>query len=82
MQTALSDEYVYTLHDYYSKPRLLNNGGFILIASPEASFNSEIVSLARSEMVGIGKIGKFLGALNFRDVWLYQEPPDNLRKRA
>ena len=67
----LSDAYRYTLHDYYSKPSSVNAGGFVLIARPEAKFDDSLVEVAAQDKIGIGKIGKFLGALNRINVWTY-----------
>ena len=78
----LSDDYAYTLHSYYSKPSQLSNGGFILVAKPEANFDPDIIPLARSDRIGLGGIGKLLGALNHERYWLYEEPIDDLRKRV
>lgn len=65
----LSDAYRYTLQDYYSKPRSLGKGNFILIARPEAEYDVDIVSIAAKDKIGIGKIGTLLGALNRKNVW-------------
>lgn len=73
----LSDAYSYTFNDFYSKPPLLNNGGFILVARPEAGFDERIVEIARDENIGIGKIGKLLGALNYPKYWLYEQPKED-----
>lgn len=77
----LSDEYFYSIYNYYARPSQLSKGGFILIARPEANFDSDIIALAENECIGIGKIGKLLGALNFERYWHYQEPDSNSRKR-
>lgn len=68
----LSDEYYYSEFDYYSKPAELNEGGFILIAKPEASFDSQINYL--EDRVITGKIGVLFGALRYNDYWTYQKP--------
>lgn len=68
----LSDAYRYTLQDYYSKPKSLGSGDFILIARPESGFDLDIVSIAAREKIGIGKIGILLGALNQKSVWQYR----------
>jgi hypothetical protein len=69
----VSDAYRYTLNDYYSKPASLTAGDFILIARPEAEYDEDITYIAKREKIGIGKIGKLLGALNLKGVWLYEE---------
>jgi len=69
LNVHLSDAYIYTLHDYYSKPQVLGMGDFILSARPEADFDEEIVAVAAKDRIGIGKIGKFMSALHHKDVW-------------
>lgn len=68
----LSDAYRYTLQDYYSKPKSLGAGDFILIARPEAGFDLDIIAIAAKEKIGIGKIGTLLGALNRKNIWQYK----------
>jgi len=70
----LSDAYAYTLNDYYSKPEILKKGDFILVTKPEASYNSAAEDDARNDGIGLGPIGKFMGALNKRDVSKYVVP--------
>jgi hypothetical protein len=72
LTVQLSDSYRYTLHDYYSRPSVLCEGDFILIARPESKFDNEIIEVAKQDRIGIGKIGKFLGALNYKEIWSYQ----------
>ena len=38
----ISDEYRYTLTDYYNKPKEIRRGDFIYLARPEANFSDEI----------------------------------------
>lgn len=68
----LSDAYRYTLQDYYSKPKSLGAGDFILIVRPEAGFDLDIIAIAAKEKIGIGKIGTLLGALNRKNIWQYK----------
>lgn len=70
----LSDAYAFTLNDYYSKPEILQKGDFILVTKPEASYNSAAEDVARIEGIGLGPIGKLMGALNKRDVSTYVIP--------
>lgn len=69
LYVVLSDDY--SLGDYAIITRhfILKNGGFILIARPEASDNTENDPFTK---LGIGKIGKLLGALNKDDFWDYE----------
>ena len=60
----ISDEYRYTLTDYYNKPKDIKEGDFIYLARPEANFSNEIELLEISLSEGI-YIGKFARLLNF-----------------
>lgn len=68
----LSDAYLYTLHDYYSRPKSIKSGDFILVARPEADYHIDLRYLAARDKIGIGKIGTLLGALNRKNVWQYK----------
>ncbi len=68
---VLSDDYYFGSNSLANKPSILKNGGFFLIARPEASGfqgNEEM------EKLGTGKIGKLLGALNKEEFWTYEPP--------
>lgn len=69
----LTDCYHFSEFDYYSKPAELNNGGFILIARPEATFSEETQQHKSEGKVIIGKIGILLGALRKDDYWTYEK---------
>ncbi|MFZ0882371.1 MAG: hypothetical protein WAN14_03160, partial [Candidatus Acidiferrales bacterium] len=74
LMVYLSDAYDYGLGEYLSRPRSLGRGDFILIADPNANFDESVVPRAREDEIGIGNIKKFMGALNFRNVWMYDTP--------
>lgn len=63
---CISDDYRYTITNYYSKPKELHVGDFILLARPEANFSNEIelLELSLSEKIYIGKIGRLIKFLN------------------
>lgn len=65
---VLSDAYYFGEANLESKPKILKNGGFFLIARPEAS---NYVENLEKERIGIGKLGTLLGALNVREFWTY-----------
>jgi len=73
---VLSDDYYFGSASLQSKPNILKDGGFFLIARPEASGFQGNEPL---EKLGVGKIGKLLGALNREDFWNY-EPPKKDKK--
>lgn len=70
----LSDCYHFSEFDYYSKPPKLNNGGFILIARPEATFPDDTQQHELEDKIIIGKIGILLGALRKEEYWTYEKP--------
>jgi len=70
----LSDCYHYGEFDYLSKSSELDDGGFVLIAKPEASFSDETQINEFEDKVIIGKIGILLGALNKEEYWRYTKP--------
>ena len=74
MVILLSDCYHYGEFDYLSKPSELDDGGFVLIAKPEASFSDETQINELEDKVIIGKIGILLGALNKEEYWKYTKP--------
>jgi hypothetical protein len=69
---VLSDDYHFGDYNYISKHPILKDGGFILIARPEA--NDYDINEPGNQ-IGVGKIGKLLGALNRNDFWNYITPP-------
>jgi len=68
---VLSDDYYFSSASIHNKDNVLKDGGFILIARPEANGNEESEP---QEKLGIGKIGKLLGALNHEEFWNYEPP--------
>lgn len=68
---VLSDDYYFGNSSLQNKPAILKNGGFFLIARPEASGFEGNEPLGK---LGIGKIGKLLGALHRKDFWNYEPP--------
>lgn len=67
----LSDEYEYSLDDYFQKPESIQEGSFILIARPEADYDESIVEAATQDHVSIGKFGALMGALYKERHWEY-----------
>lgn len=68
---VLSDDYYFGSSSLQNKPDILKDGGFFLIARPEASVHEGNEPL---EKLGIGKLKKLLGALNREDFWNYEMP--------
>lgn len=74
---VLSDDYYFGEASLQNKPNILKDGGFFLIAKPEASgFQGN----QPFEKLGIGKLAKLLGALNKEDFWNYEPPKIDNKK--
>jgi hypothetical protein len=67
----LSDEYQYSIDDYFQKPSSIKEGAFILIARPEATYHDSIVEISIQDRVSIGKFGALMGALYKERHWEY-----------
>jgi hypothetical protein len=77
----LSDAYRYGEVDYLTRPSQLKRGSFIIVAKPEGDYAEELVNQAREDGIGLGNIGKFMGALNRREVWKYESPEERERSK-
>jgi hypothetical protein len=67
----LSDEYEYTLDDYFQKSEEQLEESFILIAKPEAKYDDSIVEIATQDKISIGKFGALMGAIYVKEHWSY-----------
>jgi hypothetical protein len=67
----LSDDYYFGNTSLENMPAILKNGGFILLAKPESDGIKTSIPQAK---LGIGKLGKLLGALNLEEFWKYEIP--------
>lgn len=67
----LSDDYEYSLDDYFQRPDSIREGAFILVARPEAVYDESIVEIAQQDQVSIGKFGALMGALYKERHWDY-----------
>jgi hypothetical protein len=76
----LTDAYFFTEMDYHNRPLVLRTGDFILVAKPEGGFgvSDDLVEQAR---IGVGQIGKLMGALNTRQMWTYLTPDEREERR-
>ena len=68
---VLSDDYYFSSSSLYSKPEILKEGGFFLIAKPEA--NDYFKSIPEEKLI-IGKLKILFGALNKEEYWSYTPP--------
>jgi hypothetical protein len=82
VRVHLTDAYEYSRAEYLARPAaVMQRNSFIVLALPHAhQAGSGLIAEARSDGVGIGHIGKFMGALNSRDVAAY-ETPEERRER-
>jgi hypothetical protein len=78
VRVHLSDAYEYSRGEYLARPEEVAGGNvFVVLGDPHASGPSAaLVAEARKDRVGIGHIGKFMGALNSRNVWEYEAPEE------
>jgi hypothetical protein len=72
----LTDAYRYSLAELYARPRQLRVGSFVVIGMPHANTNPEVIEKAKEYRIGIGHIGKFMGALNVQNLWEYMSPEE------
>ena len=68
---VLSDAYYFGDSVTEDRMEIFKDGGFYLIARPEAKGFEENIP---EEKIGIGQIGKLLGALNREEFWTYERP--------
>jgi hypothetical protein len=78
LHVVLSDDYYFGDYAKITMHPILKDGGFILIARPEATDFTDNDSELK---LGIGKIGKLLGALNKDKYWEYEPPMQEQQKR-
>jgi hypothetical protein len=84
VRVHLSDAYEYTRAEFLARPaEVTQRNSFVVLGLPHAlGPDDELIAEARGRGVGIGKIGKLMGALNIRDVWSYETPEEQRdRKR-
>ena len=71
-----TDAYRYGMMDYISRPKEVGRGSFVVLGMPHASYDEEIIDDARRDGIGIGHIGKFMGALTRDNVSEYETPQE------
>jgi hypothetical protein len=61
----------------------MQRNSFVVLGLPHAhEASSALIAEARSDGVGIGHIGKFMGALNSHDVSTYETPEERRAREA
>ena len=76
----LTDAYHYGLAEFFARPNELQAGSYVVIGMPHANVGSEVIERAKGHRIGIGHIGKFMGALNYKNVWEYMTPDERRQK--
>jgi hypothetical protein len=74
----LSDQYNFGEADFQNRSREIRSGDYILIARPEASSHGGY----SEEKIRVGKLADFMGALTKREMWKYEPPSAEEKKRA
>ena len=77
----LTDAYRYGRGEFIARPNQLGTGSYVVIGMPHASADPEVIELAKDRRIGVGHIGRFMGALNYRKIWEYMTP-EELRQQA
>lgn len=76
----LTDAYHYGLAEFFARPKQLGAGSFVVMGMPHADFAPEVVETAKKHHIGIGHIGKLMGALNYQSIWEYMTPEECKQK--
>ncbi len=76
VRVHISDAYSYGFADFASRPKAIGPGDFIVVSQFGPALAGSIVEHARAARIGIGTVGKLMGALNIRDVWKYVSPAE------
>ena len=76
----LADAYRYSLAEFFARPGQLKTGSYVVLGMPHADVSSEVIEEARKYGIGVGHIGKFMGALNHKNLWEYKSPEERQRR--
>ena len=78
----LTDAYGYGLSDFYARPDEIKGGSFVVIGMPHANASDDVIEKGKEHHIGIGHIGKFMGALNCDNVWEYMTAEEQEQKKG
>ena len=70
----LTDAYRYGLADFFARPGQLKAGSYVVIGMPHADAGQSVIDKAKEHRIGVGRIGNFMGALNYQNIWEYMPP--------
>ena len=76
----LTDAYRYGLAEFFARPNELRAGSFVVIGMPHADADPEVIERAKKHHMGIRHIVKFMGALNYKNIWEYMTADERRRK--
>jgi hypothetical protein len=80
VRVCLTDAYVYSRAEYLSRPKEIRvRNSFVVYFNNYYPPGDALIAEAKKEGVGLGGIGKFMGALNSRNVWEYETPEERSR---
>lgn len=77
----LTDAYRYGLAEFFARPDQLRAGSFIVLGMPHADAALDVIELAKKHRIGVGHIGKFMGALNYNKIWEYMTAEERRREQ-
>lgn len=81
VRVCLTDAYVYTRAEYLARPKEVRvRNSFVLYFGNYYPPGNALITEARKEGVGLGDIRKFMGALNYRNIWEYETPEERANK--
>ena len=72
----VSDAYSYGFADFASRPAEIGSGDFIVVNQFGPEIPADVVEHARKAQIGLGIVGKLMGALNSREIWKYRSPAE------
>ena len=78
----LTDAYLYGLSDLYARPKELKGNSYVVIGMPHASASDDAIDEAKKHHIGIGHIRRFMGALNYNNMWEYITPEEQEEKKG
>lgn len=81
MIVHLTDAYRYGLAEFFARPTQLRAGSYVVIGMPHADAEPEVIDEAKQHLIGIGHIGKFMGALNYKNIWEYMTPDERQQEQ-
>ncbi len=76
----LTDAYRYGRAEFYARPDELKAGSYVVIGMPHANAAAEVVEEAKEDRIGIGPVGKFMGALTQKNIWEYMSQEERQQK--